>query len=92
VNPKLLELLALFQMQLALGLEIAQKQALNYRTDAGYELSKHRRDDHRAYWDHAVAAEHQLQNQDALRALREKYGANQKKIDELIEELSTANV
>lgn len=92
MNPKLLELLTLVQEQMVLGYEIAQQQALNYRSDARYEISKHRRDEHGRSWDGEGAARHQQHYESELHALRKKYHLNQMKIDELIGELSTANV
>ncbi len=85
--PMLFELQKLNSRKTELALKVAEKVALNLKSEMGAELSRHGRDGHGYYWDHEGYLSFRRQYDSELQALRVEYRQICEQIVELTERI-----
>lgn len=81
------EFLGLQIEQVAVALEVASKRQLLQSWNDSMERAKHSRDEHRRYWDSNFALKCQGKYEVETRDAERQFGANQKKLADLKDEI-----
>ncbi|MBI3305133.1 hypothetical protein HYZ80_02330 [Candidatus Parcubacteria bacterium] len=70
--------------QISIARDLSERRALKFRSDAGADISKHRRDQHGLYWDYTGYLDQERRDKAEIEALLGRFDRNQKKLAELL--------